>query len=556
MSSTPQLSSPDISPQGPWHRLLEQPLFLGILLLLPIVWLLVPVPIDETRYLAVAWEMRQTGEFLVPHLNGETYAHKPPLLFWLINAGWLVTGVHAWTARAMTLLCSIASLLLVQRLTLRMGGSEAAARNAMWFLLGAIYFAAFANAIMFDVPLTTCVLLAVHGLVDLAEGRTRRGIALTGVAIGLGILVKGPVMLLFVAIVALGAPWWSDRLDGRRARYFGAFALAFLLGAALALAWAIPAALHGGPDYARAIFLNQTFDRIEGVVGASTHSRPWWWYFVIFPLMLLPWPLVIRGSWSALRALARAPALRLALVWVVPTFVAFSCIGGKQPHYLLPAVPGVALGLAFALDRGALRVRSGLFAWFLVALGLVLAAAPYFAASRQRLGYIEDATPGWGIALAVLGVLLLVFVRRARTPMLPALAMLSVALLVKFAVIEGPGQRYDLEAIGARLAQAQQRGQAIVHLGWHHGVYEFAGRLKQPIPAIEDPKLLEAWAQQHPDGLVMTFYRRFRFRATPVFTQPFRGGEVSIWNVREALASGIDPAVAHTRDAAEDFSDD
>lgn len=92
-------------PQPVWRVLLDQPLFLGLLLLLPIVWLLQPVPIDETRYLAVAWEMRQTGEFLVPHLNGATYAHKPPLLFWLINLGWLLTGVHAWTARVMTLLC-------------------------------------------------------------------------------------------------------------------------------------------------------------------------------------------------------------------------------------------------------------------------------------------------------------------------------------------------------------------------------------------------------------------------------------------------------------------
>jgi len=60
---------------------------LGVLLLVPIVFFLQPLPIDETRYLAVAWEMRQTGEFLVPHLNGALYSQKPPLLFWLINAG-------------------------------------------------------------------------------------------------------------------------------------------------------------------------------------------------------------------------------------------------------------------------------------------------------------------------------------------------------------------------------------------------------------------------------------------------------------------------------------
>ncbi|HHB76580.1 MAG TPA: glycosyltransferase, partial [Desulfobulbus sp.] len=40
-----------------------------------------PLPIDETRYLSVAWEMWQNHQFLVPHINGLPYSHKPPLLF-------------------------------------------------------------------------------------------------------------------------------------------------------------------------------------------------------------------------------------------------------------------------------------------------------------------------------------------------------------------------------------------------------------------------------------------------------------------------------------------
>jgi 4-amino-4-deoxy-L-arabinose transferase-like glycosyltransferase len=540
-----------------WRALLEHPFFPGLLLLAPIVFLLAPVPIDETRYLAVAWEMRQSGEFLVPHLNGATYAHKPPLLFWLINLGWLFTGVHAWTARAMTLLCSGLSLLLLHRLTLRLTASAAAAQLSMWLLLGAVYFAAFANAIMFDVPLTTCVLLATHGICDLAEGRKRRGILVTGVAIGLGILVKGPVMLLDIAFVALAAPWWqADRLQGRRAGYFGALGLSVLLGAAVALAWAIPAALHGGPDYARAIFLNQTLDRIEGVKGASTHGRPWWWYCAVFPLMLLPWPLVIRTSWAKLRALAGDPAVRLALVWIIPTFIAFSFVGGKQPHYLLPSVPGVALLIAVALERGAVRVRVGLLAAVLIAIGVALALIPHYAGIRSPYAYTADLSSFWGIVIALAGASLLFGLRRIVHPAWPAVVMLAVGLIVKIAVIEGPGARYDMEPVAAQIRAAQQHGQPIVHLGWHHGVYEFAGRLTAPLPALETKQQFEAWAQQHPDGLVISFYRQFRFRATPLYTQPFRGGEVSIWNVRDALASGFDPNVAHTHDDNEAASDE
>lgn len=533
----------------------DHPLFVGLLLLAPIVWLLWPIPIDETRYLAVAWEMRQTGEFLVPHLNGATYAHKPPLLFWLINAGWLITGVHAWTARAMTLLCSMLSLLLLARLTLRMTGAQTTARLSAWILLGSVYFAAFANAIMFDVPLTTCVLLAVHGICDLAQGRARRGILLTGVAIGLGILVKGPVMLLDVAFVGLGAPWWSEQARTQRARYYARFALAILLGAAIALAWAIPAALHGGADYARAIFLNQTFDRIEGIAGASTHGRPWWWYFAVFPLMLLPWPLVVRGRWRDLRALVDVPAARLALIWIVPTFIAFSLIGGKQPHYLLPAVPAVALLLALAIGGGALKVRSSAFAAGLLLAGGGFALLPLYAA-QVNFRYVGDMSSLWGIGVAALGVALYLVARRGTSVLWPATAMLVLVLIVKLAVVQGPGLRYDMRPIGEQVRAAQDRGQPIVNLGWHHGVFEFAGRLEKPLPSLATKEEFEGWARAHPDGLVMGFYRRFRFAAKPLFSQPFRGVEVSIWSVRDALGSGFDASIEHSVDESDDASDD
>jgi 4-amino-4-deoxy-L-arabinose transferase-like glycosyltransferase len=540
------------APQA-WRVLLEHPLFLGVLLLAPVVFLLQPLPIDETRYLAVAWEMRQTGEFLVPHLNGALYSQKPPLLFWLINAGWLVTGVHAWTARAMTLLCSMLSLFLLARLVRRVSGSANAAREASVLLLGMLYFAAFANAIMFDVLLTTCALLALHGIVDLVEDR-RRGILLAGLGIGLGILAKGPVLLLDIGFAAVLAPWWNRGIPRGNGRYFGALIAAILLGAVIALAWAIPAALHGGPEYAHAIFLAQTVDRIQGV-KTGTHAQPIWWYIVWLPVMLLPWPLALRTRGASLRTLLRERGARLALAWVLPTLIVFSLIGGKQAHYLLPLLPGVALLFAIALDRSVLEIRAGVAAIMLMAAGIALALLPGYAATRPNLDFVANTSPWWGAGVTVIGIALLIFAKRIRDPLWPALATVAVVLLFKLAVIQGPGVRYDVRAIAAQVHAAQQRGQPIAHLGWHHGVYEFPGRLTEPLPVLtldEFPK----WVAEHPNGLIITFYRRFRFRAEPIYSQPFRGVQVSIWNARDALASGVDPNVSHARDDSEDTSDD
>lgn len=50
------------------------------------------MPVDETRYVAAAWEMHIGGSPWLPHLNGAIYGHKPPLLFWLINLVWAVVA--------------------------------------------------------------------------------------------------------------------------------------------------------------------------------------------------------------------------------------------------------------------------------------------------------------------------------------------------------------------------------------------------------------------------------------------------------------------------------
>jgi hypothetical protein len=127
-------------------------------------------------------------------------------------------------------------------------------------------------------------------------------------------------------------------------------------------------------------------------------------------------------------------------------------------------------------------------------------------------------------------------------------------MMVKLAIVQGTGTRYDVRPVATAIQAARAQGRPMVHMGWHHGVYAFAARQTEPLPTLGDIHELERWAETHPDGLVVSFYPRFRFRAKPVFTEPFRGVEVSIWNVREALASGVDPDVAHSRD--DDDSED
>lgn len=103
----------------------------------------------------------------------------------------------------------------------------------------------YAGAIMFDLLLTDCALLAWLGAVALASGRQRRGVLLLTLGLGLGILAKGPVSLLVGALPALLAPWWHAPVRRRAAQYYLWLLLALVLAVALALVWALPAAVSG-----------------------------------------------------------------------------------------------------------------------------------------------------------------------------------------------------------------------------------------------------------------------------------------------------------------------
>ena len=119
------------------------------------IWLRPLWPVDETRYASVAWEMWLRGDFLVPHVNGEPYAHKPPLLFWLIQIGWAAFGVNDWWPRLVAPLCALGAVPLLSRLARLLWPEDHDAASApLWVLFGTLLFAGFVTLTMFDLLLT------------------------------------------------------------------------------------------------------------------------------------------------------------------------------------------------------------------------------------------------------------------------------------------------------------------------------------------------------------------------------------------------------------------
>ena len=494
------------------------------------LWLRPLLPVDETRYLAVAWEMWWRGDFLLPWLNGEPYSHKPPLLFWLIHALWALFGVSELAARLLPVVFSLLSLWGAARLAQRLWPQQAAGIGVLvpWLLLGGVFWNNFFSLLQFDLLLVLAALLAWHGLLT-ARHKPLGGWPLVALGIGFGILAKGPVILVPVLPALLLAPWWagSAPAPGWPRWYLGGL-LALVGGAAMALAWAVPAGLAGGDAYREAIFWGQSAGR---VLESFAHRSPWWSYLLWLPLMWLPW-LLWPQLWRAARGVGVGdPGTRFCLAVLVPALLVFSLISGKQGKYLLPLFPLIAALSAHWLvtaEREGQRYRAAFVAVFLLPSGVLLALLPWLPTGPEWLTRIQ---PLWGLALLAWGGLFL-FLRLPLAALVrgAALGALLWSAVVTLALVEPARPAYDLATISRTLSALQAEGRAVAWLGKYHGQFQFLGRLRQRIEPLQARGPLRAWLEANPDGYLLVNYKTSQPEIpADLRLQPYRGGSLALW---------------------------
>lgn len=502
-------------------------------------------PIDETRYVSVAWEMWQRNDFLVPFLNGAPYHHKPPLYFWLIDLSWSIFGVNDISARLIPLVFSLANIVLVYRISLRLWpGKESIAGSAAVILSSTLIWAAFTALVMFDVILTFWILLALTAILRIPDkDRVMAGWAWVGAAIGLGILTKGPVMLVYVLPPALSKPWWhpgGDRIQIKK--WLAGLSAAVAIGAGIALLWAIPAALFGGEAYREAIFWGQSANRI---VSSFAHGRPWWWYVPIVPIGLCPWFLG-RQVWKAAADLRSDRGIRFCAIWIVSVVAIFSLISGKQLHYLLPIVPAYCLFAARSIAGSAApwNVKDNIgVSLFFILTGMALMVLPHFHLGSD----IGDISPyaarlAWtAVVVIALGAFLLI--RCGRQPS-ATIRDIALCMLLFVAVVHWGGRgilaRYDLREVSRRIKTLQDSERPVIHYGKYHGQFGFIGRLKAPLPVVRSKTKLREWTEGHPEGIVISYVKPKNFkRLHPedvIFSQPYKGKRLVLWPARSFSA--------------------
>jgi 4-amino-4-deoxy-L-arabinose transferase-like glycosyltransferase len=314
-------------------------------------------------------------------------------MYWLVMASYSIFGVHDWAARippALAIHATILSLYLIGRRSL-------GERSAFW---GALLlsvtpgFITMGRLLILDGLLAACVTLAVLAAFEAVRGASinRGWWLLAAAAVGLGVLTKGPVAIILVAIPI----WLHRRLTGTGCR-IGWRNLAVALGVVLAfnLPWYLAIGLRE-PRFLRYFLWEHNVVRF---VQPFDHIRPVWFYIPILIGGMLPASLLGVGfvrfllSSSAERSRQRTSEMGFFLLaggWCV---FFFSMSGSKLPTYILPAFPLLMLAIGgYLAFQSRLLIRCGIV---LAGLGLITTAQlhyrwiPWYAKVRSPMGEAE-----------------------------------------------------------------------------------------------------------------------------------------------------------------------
>jgi 4-amino-4-deoxy-L-arabinose transferase-like glycosyltransferase len=297
---------------------------------------------DEPRYAQVAKEMVESGNWILPHLNGDVYHEKPPLVFWLVTLSFKICGSFSeFAARFPIALLSILILVITYFLGKTLFNPLTGFLSSLILATNIEYFW-LSRRLDLDIPITLFILLSLASFYQgYQREKGRRWYYLSFFfLIGLATLAKGPVgfiipLLTIVIYLAL-----KGELKKLKEMRFGVGSLLFLLTLS---AWIIPAAFQGGKAYFQEIVFHQTVNRF---FDTWAHHQPFYYYFQVFPADFLPWtiflPAALIWGFQGWRKKKEGDYL-FPLVWLIVVFTFFSFSSGKRELYILPLYPAAAM---------------------------------------------------------------------------------------------------------------------------------------------------------------------------------------------------------------------
>src|SRR5690242_11984384 len=361
-----------------------------------------PIDRDEARFAQATKQMLETGEYIDIHFQDEVRYKKPVGIYWLqaaaVKAG-AALGVPS--ARTTIWLYRLPSLI----------GATGAVLLTYWTALAfvtrrsALIAARLAKT---DATLLFTCLIVMGAMARLYLGARRNpdadagwGLpALLWTAAAASVMIKGPLILMFVGLTAL-----TLSIADRSGRWIWRLkpVAGFIWMLLLVLPWFIAIVAKSGDSFFVQALGHDMLDKVTS--GQEAHGAPPGFYVLLFFITFWPGCVLAAPAVPAIWQARREPGARFLLAWLVPSWIVFEIVITKLPHYVLPLYPAIAILIAGILEAGALaKIRwmiRGTVGWFAFPSILAVATVVAFVAFNRELGLLAWPTAAVAVILSL-----------------------------------------------------------------------------------------------------------------------------------------------------------
>jgi 4-amino-4-deoxy-L-arabinose transferase-like glycosyltransferase len=382
----------------------------ALALFLPGLAGLPPFDRDESRYAVAVTQMVTSGDLIDIRYQDQPRWLQPAGIYWLQSLSVALFGAlgEIWAHRVVSLSGAVASVLLTAWLGARLFGRLAGiAAGAM--LAACLVLTVEARMAKIDATMLVAVLAAQSALLLLYLDRTSRpalAAAVLWVALGVGLMLKGPIPTMVTVLTAAAISLWNREAAWLK-RLCAHWGVPLML--AIVLPWLLAIVIRTeGAFLSEAIGHSMLGKVAEGQQG---HGAPPGYHLLAFSVAFWPASLFFVLALPWVWANRQDRLVRALVAWVVPTWVVFEIVATKLPHYTLPTYPALAILAGAALAAGALRLPQGRWRWLGSAiLGVWLLVASALALFGPVLAFLVERRVDWlavAAALVALGLMAL-----------------------------------------------------------------------------------------------------------------------------------------------------
>lgn len=343
----------------------------ALLAFLPGFFQVPPTDRDEARYAQATKQMLESDEFIDIRFQDEVRYKKPVGIYWL-QAGVVKAAerlgvpnarTKIWLYRMPSLAGAIGAVLLTYWTAL-VFVSRRAAMLAGLMLATSILLGVEARLATTDAMLLFTIVAAMGAMARAYLGERRPSAsglagwttpAIFWTALAAGVLLKGPLILMIVALTAA-----TLAVLDRSVRWIWALrpiAGVIWLGV-LVLPWFIAIFNRAGNSFFAESVGHDLVAKL--FTGQESHGAPPGYYFVLFWLTFWPGATLALMAVPSVWAVRSEKGARYLLAWIVPSWIVFELVMTKLPHYVLPLYPAVAILIAGVVDPHMLTRKSWL----------------------------------------------------------------------------------------------------------------------------------------------------------------------------------------------------